>query len=73
MRVNESGVGLALTGQTPILTNPGKVTSLGAGLVGATATIPTLGQVTSTGASAVQSLGQVSDTSDWLIVNITNL
>ena len=42
MRVNESGVGLALTGQTPILSNPVKLVSLGAS-VGGTGTIPTLG------------------------------
>ena len=52
MRVNESGVGLALTGQTPILSNPVKLVSLGAG-VGGTGTIPTLG-------AAPVSLGNVS-------------
>ena len=50
MRVNESGVGLALTGQTPILTN-NKVTSLGA----SSGAIPTLGAAP--GTTAIQSLG----------------
>ena len=56
MRVNESGVGLALTGQTPILSNPVKLVSLGAG-VGGTGTIPTLG---GGGGAAPVSLGTVS-------------
>ena len=43
MRVNESGVGLALTGHTPILSNPVKLVSLGGGSVGGTGPIPTLG------------------------------
>jgi len=59
MRVNESGVGLALTGQTPILSNT-KVTSLGASVLGSTGTIPTLGGgggTNSSGTSGIQSLG----------------
>ena len=61
MRVNESGVGLALTGQTPILSNPVKLVSLGAG-VGGTGTIPTLGAApVSLGTSGAppQSLGKI--------------
>lgn len=55
MRLSESGVGLALTGQTPILSNPTKLVSLGAG-IGGTGTIPTLGAAPVSGAPP-QSLG----------------
>ena len=63
MRVNESGVGLALTGQTPILSST-KVTSLGSS-VGTVGTIPTLGAPPSTGqVSNVVSLGSGNNSSN---------
>jgi len=64
MRVNESGVGLALTGHTPILSNT-KVQSLGSS-VGTVGTIPTLGASQNSSSSAptgIQSLGASSLTS----------
>ena len=64
MRVNESGVGLALTGQTPILTN-NKVTSLGA----SSGAIPTLGAAP--GTTAIQSLGAGAASGNG--VNMTKL
>jgi len=65
MRVNESGVGLALTGHTPILSNT-KVTSLGSS-VGTVGTIPTLGASqnnSSTAPTGIQSLGASSNSNN---------
>ena len=74
MRVNESGVGLALTGQTPILINT-KVTSLGASVLGSTGTIPTLGTGggTNSSTSGIQSLGQVNQSSNNGTVDMTKI